>query len=259
MKPAPAPSPPESIEEDADPQRAVRLIVSRHFFVTAAVVALLTALIMAVLPLDMAPTARWPLILSLGALAVLAALSLRAGATRTEDLVAVALIGSIAAITLAVTLLDWGIAGPGLGFFGLLTCMVAAVAGLRLGLLVAALSAAVVLGLAYAQHRAWLPAGNAAVSADSLGLRTLIQLFVIGTGLAGGQLVSRVVLRYVEGSNPNGSLRNIAGIANEGFNVAGLMPHPDRASEAVLGSADGRWIFASMIRHLETTRAARAA
>ncbi len=60
-------------------------------------------------------------------------------------------------------------------------------------------------------------------------------------------------------SNPNGSLRNIAGIANETFNVAGLMPHPDRASEAVLGSEDGRWIFASMIRHLETTRAARAA
>jgi phosphoribosylformylglycinamidine synthase I len=50
-----------------------------------------------------------------------------------------------------------------------------------------------------------------------------------------------------EGANPNGSLLNIAGIANERFNVAGLMPHPDRACEARLGTEDGRHILASMI------------
>ena len=47
----------------------------------------------------------------------------------------------------------------------------------------------------------------------------------------------RVVVRYVE--NPNGSLDDIAGICNEGRNVVGLMPHPERASDALLGSADG--------------------
>ncbi len=47
----------------------------------------------------------------------------------------------------------------------------------------------------------------------------------------------RVVLRYV--GNPNGSIDDIAGIANEGGNVVGLMPHPERASDALLGSADG--------------------
>jgi phosphoribosylformylglycinamidine synthase len=51
-------------------------------------------------------------------------------------------------------------------------------------------------------------------------------------------------------ANPNGSLENIAGICNERRNVAGLMPHPERASEALLGSADGRWVFESMIRAL---------
>ncbi len=56
--------------------------------------------------------------------------------------------------------------------------------------------------------------------------------------------------RLTDGSNPNGSVRNIAGIANEGFTVAGLMPHPDRASEALLGSSDGRWIFESMVAAL---------
>jgi len=51
-------------------------------------------------------------------------------------------------------------------------------------------------------------------------------------------------------SNPNGSLLNIAGICNGPRNVAGLMPHPDRACEPILGSADGRFIFESMLQAL---------
>ena len=53
----------------------------------------------------------------------------------------------------------------------------------------------------------------------------------------------RVVFRYV-GGNPNGAMRDIAGITNEGRNVVGLMPHPERAAEAVLGSSDGAAMFA---------------
>jgi phosphoribosylformylglycinamidine synthase len=49
-----------------------------------------------------------------------------------------------------------------------------------------------------------------------------------------------------ERANPNGSVENIAGICNERRNVAGLMPHPERACESLLGSEDGRWIFESM-------------
>jgi phosphoribosylformylglycinamidine synthase len=48
-------------------------------------------------------------------------------------------------------------------------------------------------------------------------------------------------------SNPNGSLENIAGIVNEGRNVLGMMPHPERAAEAVLGGEDGLFIWRSMI------------
>ncbi len=51
-------------------------------------------------------------------------------------------------------------------------------------------------------------------------------------------------------ANPNGSLDNIAGILNEKRNVLGMMPHPDRSSEKLLGSADGWKIFASMIESL---------
>jgi phosphoribosylformylglycinamidine synthase len=48
-------------------------------------------------------------------------------------------------------------------------------------------------------------------------------------------------------ANPNGSVENIAGICNEKRNVFGLMPHPERASEQVLGSTDGRKIFESIL------------
>jgi PAS domain S-box-containing protein len=196
MKPALAPSPPALID-DAEAQRAVRYIITRHFFATAAVVAMVAALVFVFLPTGITASARWPVVLAFAALAALAATSMRAGATRMEDLVALVVIASIAVITLAATLLDWGIAGPGFGFFGLMTCMVCAVAGLRLGSVVAALAALVVLSLAYAQYRQWLPGGNAAMPNESLGLRTLIHLIVIGSGLAGGLLVSRVVSGYV--------------------------------------------------------------
>jgi len=55
----------------------------------------------------------------------------------------------------------------------------------------------------------------------------------------------RIVLRYLE--NPNGSLRDIAGILNERRNVMGLMPHPERATDPLMGSTDGLVIFRSMI------------
>lgn len=53
-----------------------------------------------------------------------------------------------------------------------------------------------------------------------------------------------------EAANPNGSLLNIAGVLNEKRNVAGLMPHPENASEPLLGSADGRAIFESLVDSL---------
>ena len=54
---------------------------------------------------------------------------------------------------------------------------------------------------------------------------------------------------YTEGSNPNGTTMDIAGICNAKRNVFGMMPHPERASESVLGNADGRLMFQSLIEH----------
>ncbi|MGH9480850.1 MAG: phosphoribosylformylglycinamidine synthase subunit PurQ [Terriglobales bacterium] len=65
----------------------------------------------------------------------------------------------------------------------------------------------------------------------------------------------QIVFRYcttageiTAAANPNGSARNIAGVCNEGGNVVGLMPHPERASATTLGSADGLRLFESLLR-----------
>ncbi|MDH7501564.1 MAG: phosphoribosylformylglycinamidine synthase subunit PurQ [Verrucomicrobiota bacterium] len=65
--------------------------------------------------------------------------------------------------------------------------------------------------------------------------------------------------QITDSANPNGSLLNIAGICNEARNVAGMMPHPERACESILGSEDGRMVFESMIGTLRLARASAAA
>ncbi len=69
----------------------------------------------------------------------------------------------------------------------------------------------------------------------------------------------QILFQYVDAegdvtdhANPNGSQANIAGICNEDRNVAGMMPHPERAAEALLGSNDGRLIFESLIQTLKS-------
>jgi phosphoribosylformylglycinamidine synthase subunit PurQ / glutaminase len=61
----------------------------------------------------------------------------------------------------------------------------------------------------------------------------------------------QVLLRYAPGDNPNGSLRDIAGVCNEQGNVFGLMPHPEHAADPLGGSIDGLRIFESMRAHVE--------
>ena len=75
--------------------------------------------------------------------------------------------------------------------------------------------------------------------------------------LAGLEQEDRVAFRYVTPggdvtaeANPNGSLNNIAGILSEGRNILGMMPHPERAADAVMESLDGRQVFASMVQTL---------
>ena len=62
-----------------------------------------------------------------------------------------------------------------------------------------------------------------------------------------------MVLRYTAGHNPNGSLRDIAGVANEAGNVMGLMPHPEHAVDPLTGSTDGLRLFAAVAERVGAT------
>ncbi|HEX9204462.1 MAG TPA: phosphoribosylformylglycinamidine synthase subunit PurQ [Candidatus Deferrimicrobiaceae bacterium] len=82
--------------------------------------------------------------------------------------------------------------------------------------------------------------------------------FADGDTLSALEAGGRVVFRYCDPSgeatpsaNPNGSAGNIAGICNEAGNVLGMMPHPERCAEGVLGSADGRLLFDAMVSWLK--------
>lgn len=67
---------------------------------------------------------------------------------------------------------------------------------------------------------------------------------------------NRVVFRYADGTNPNGAVRDIAGIVNEAGNVLGLMPHPENLVEPEHGGTDGRGIFESVLGLADARRAA---
>ena len=76
----------------------------------------------------------------------------------------------------------------------------------------------------------------------------------------------QIIFRYTTesgditaGANPNGSINNIAGIMNKEGNVMGMMPHPERACESILGSSDGKKIFSSIARHFEFARETKIA
>ena len=86
--------------------------------------------------------------------------------------------------------------------------------------------------------------------------------FADSSTLAAMEANGQILLRYCDARgnvtpdvNRNGSLNNIAGIRNEDGTVFGLMPHPEAASEKILGSDDGLYIFRSMLTPLETNRA----
>ena len=80
--------------------------------------------------------------------------------------------------------------------------------------------------------------------------------------IAGLKKNDQILFRYVDSrgrvadtASPNGSVENIAGICNATRNVCGMMPHPERASEEVLGSANGRVVFESILKHLRGSQA----
>jgi phosphoribosylformylglycinamidine synthase subunit PurQ / glutaminase len=95
---------------------------------------------------------------------------------------------------------------------------------------------------------------GACTSGDRLSIpvkHTTGRYYATDTELDRLEASGQVLLRYAPGHNPNGSLRDVAGVCNEPGNVFGLMPHPEHAVEPLGGSVDGLKIFESMRAHVE--------
>ncbi|HEY3875163.1 MAG TPA: phosphoribosylformylglycinamidine synthase subunit PurQ [Candidatus Kapabacteria bacterium] len=117
-------------------------------------------------------------------------------------------------------------------------------------------------GLQFACKEVYLRVENEAPLTQNIPMGTVLKLPIAhgeGNFIADAHVLEeleangQVIFRYVDrdgnvsqNANPNGSMNNIAGIANKERNVMGLMPHPERACEAMLGSADGLQIFESL-------------
>jgi phosphoribosylformylglycinamidine synthase subunit PurQ / glutaminase len=96
------------------------------------------------------------------------------------------------------------------------------------------------------------PFTRACQAGDALSLpvkHTVGRYFAPHDGLEELDRNGQVLTRYAPGQNPNGSLNDVAGVANSGKNVFGLMPHPEHAVDPLTGSTDGAKLFQSLLEH----------
>jgi phosphoribosylformylglycinamidine synthase I len=101
-------------------------------------------------------------------------------------------------------------------------------------------------------ENAGTPFTRACMVGDRLSLpvkHTVGRYFAPHSGLEELDANGQVLTRYAEGENPNGSANDIAGVANSGKNVFGLMPHPEHAVDPLTGSTDGAKVFESLLEH----------
>ncbi len=187
-------------DDRADAQREVRRLVSHHFFGTAAALAALVALLFVFVSAGLSAAHQALMVAALAVLSLLAVASMRARGGRIERRVLGLSVATVAIVALSTVLLGWGVSAPGMGIFGILTCTVCAVSGMRQGAWVAALSVATVLAIAAAQHAGWTVMHAPPLALDNLLLHALIHLCVVFAGLACGMVMSAVVSRHVRGA-----------------------------------------------------------
>jgi PAS domain S-box-containing protein len=199
------------------PEPVVRLI-GRLFFGTGVAAGLFSALLVAVLPDLIPPASRLALVGGYAGFGLLCAFAYSRSSERDVQLgpllFAVSAL-TIALVTASSVLLSLGLRNPAIGFFGLLVCVLGAVTTRRLGVTLAALSLAAVAALAVAE----VLAGAGAPTARALPwLLLAFHGLVIGSGLAGGMLIARVLEHYLlAAAEREQRFRGLLGIAADWY------------------------------------------
>jgi PAS domain S-box-containing protein len=199
-----------------DPRIEARMMVRRFLFGTFAVVGALAAALVAT-NATLPAAARFVLGLGFAGLATLSGMARGWPATRTDAAMVLVSLGAVGLITANAVLNGTGINSSAIGFLAVLTFAIGATVTARLGLLLASISAAVLLWLAWGEHGGWL-AGAAAVADIPLSRRLVNQLLLVAVAAVCGQLVARVFIHYL-GASRDRELRfqNLLGIAADSY------------------------------------------
>jgi PAS domain S-box-containing protein len=176
-----------------EPRRRLHTQIAWLFFGSAAAVAAVSALLIATLPLGLPADRRTWIAAALAAVALLALPGLRARRDQVDLAMAAFLVGATLVIAVTAVLGGWGLASPGLPFFGLFVCVLAVSGRRSLGWWLAGVTVLAVLAVD-AASRWWPRAGG--IGPDD-GLRLAVQLMLIASGLASGLMLSKVQSRFI--------------------------------------------------------------
>jgi len=177
----------------AAPRFDLHTQVAWAFFGTAAAVAAISALLVATLPLGLPDDRRGWVTAAFAALALLALPGLRARRERVDAAMTALLVGATVVIAGTAVLGGWGLAAPGLAFFGLFVCMLSVAGRPSLGWWLAGLTTLAVLAVDAALR--WWPQAGGSMPDD--GFRLAAHLMLIAAGLSSGLTLSKVQQRFI--------------------------------------------------------------
>jgi PAS domain S-box-containing protein len=180
-----------------EPRRGLHTQTASAFFGTAAAVAAVSALLVATLPMGLPEERRGWVTAAFAALALLALPGLRARRRQVDAAITALLVGATAVIAWTAVVAGWGLAAPGLAFFGLFVCMLSVAVRPSLGWWLAGATALAVLAVD-AAARWFVPAAR---STPGDGLWLAMHLMLIASGLASGLLLSKVQSRFIRSAD----------------------------------------------------------
>ena len=211
------PQPPVRRAEDA--RRGVRTLVTRYFFGAVVLMAVLGALVFALLPMQATHATPAPhrvaVAVSYAVLALVALLAMRVPRAQVERAMFGVMVWCTLTIAATALAFGWGLATPGLGFYGLLVCLLCAATNRHYGLALAAICALAVTVIALAGRHA-MPLQAAGAPGESL--RLILMLLQIAVGLGAGLLISYVVARYIRSADDREArFRGLLAIAADAY------------------------------------------
>jgi PAS domain S-box-containing protein len=206
------PLPRKRARRAVDARRGVRVLITRFFFGSSALVAAIAALLFCVLPEDLPSERRVWVVASFAGLSALALACVRLRRSRAEPAMLAILALAMVVIACSGHWLGWGLAAPGYAYFAIFVCLLCAAANRRMGTLLAAFAVCTLLAADFASRE--LPAPTWSIA----GVRLFSHLILIGVGLACGTLISYIVGRYVRSADDREErFRSLLAIAADAY------------------------------------------